>query len=72
MRSIIKSLVIASALAAGGSAFAGPSSESDLNQAQAYAFAAQSAARGAPDRAVKVDRNTAPLYSTVRSSSLNN
>jgi hypothetical protein len=72
MRSIIKSLVIASALVAGGSAFAGQSTESDLNQAQAYAFAAQSAARGASERAVKVDRNTGPFYSTVRSGSLNN
>jgi hypothetical protein len=71
MRTIIKSLVVASALVAAGSAFAGQTTESDLNQAQAYTFAAQSAARKAPERVISNDRNTAPVYGTELSRGLN-
>jgi hypothetical protein len=61
MRTIIKSLIVASALVTGGSAFANDSSDNTLSQAIAQsqiAFAAQSATRHVIEHPVAAPRLT--------------
>jgi hypothetical protein len=69
MRSIIKSLVIASALVAGGSAFAGQSADSDLADAQAasrLAFITQNAPSGQGYRPFIAERSRTPFQAVIQ------